>query len=256
MANGMLTGGIVVVIIIIAAGAYFVLSNHGTSTSATTTVYSNTTTPTTVVASTTTGTSTTGTTSASTTPTTTVATTTISSSPSYVPNGNFSTGTYANWTVNGTGFGKTPLNVKTANADLCYIGGPWTNYNGTYFATTFTCGTQVTTGNLTSGYFTASEPYLNFRIISQASSGLYVEILYNGVPKVISHYNTYNSSNGADGSYTFYNASMPLTSVQGDAVQVRVVAATLQSQSFIAIGDFVIAQNANQAKGILLNTTT
>jgi len=263
MANGMLIGGIVVVVIIVAAGAYFVLSNpstithpSSTSTPTTTSPYS-TTSPTTVIATTTPTTTIMSTTSTAPATTTAASTTTVPAYQSAVNNGNFSTGTYSGWTVNGTGFGTAPLGIKTADADMCYYGAPWANYNGSYFATTFTCGTQVSPGNLTSGYFTASAPYLNFRIISPASSSLYIEILYNGVPRVINHYNTYNSSiSGGVASYTFFNASIPLASVQGNAVQVRIVAADVNEYGYIAVGDFGLAQNSNQAKGILVNTTT
>ncbi|MGC8647898.1 MAG: hypothetical protein ACP5SJ_00155 [Candidatus Micrarchaeia archaeon] len=161
----------------------------------------------------------------------------------FIYNGNFGTGHYTGWNVTGKGFGAKPLNITYANsnASRCYLGQPWSNYNGTFFATTFNCGTSVSPGNLTSSLFYANSPFLNFKIISPAENGLYVEILYKGSPAIVAHFNTFNSSAGAKSSSTFANATIPLTTVIGKPVQIRVVANTLEMQRFIAVGDFVLS---------------
>ncbi len=161
----------------------------------------------------------------------------------FVYNGNFGTGYYTGWNVTGKGFGTKPMNITYANsnASRCYLGQPWSGYNGTFFATTYNCGTSVSPGNITSSLFYASSPFLNFRIISPADNGLYLEILYNGTAAIVEHYNTFNVSSGAKASSTFMNATIPLTTVIGKPIQVRVVADTLEMQRFIAVGDFALS---------------
>jgi len=174
----------------------------------------------------------------------------------FVFNGNFHTGHYTGWNVTGKGFGTAPLNITYANSNAkCYLGQPWSNYNGTFFATTYTCGTSVSPGNLTSSPFYADSPFLNFKIISPADNGLYVEILYNGTPKIIAHYNTFNTSLGANASSTFRNATIPLTTVIGKPVEIRVVADELAMQRFIAVGDFVLSQTPSPTSIQPLNIT-
>ncbi len=188
------------------------------------------------------------------------ATSTTTTAPAFIVfndiyNGEFSTGTYLGWNVSGEGFGSAPLNITNATERLCYLGAPWRGYNGSFFATTFTCGTSVAIGNLTSSYFYANMPYLNFKIISPQDEGLYVEVLHDGVPQIKVFYNTYNASYGATGSYTFRNASIPLYSVRNEVVRVRVVADTLRRQSFIAVGDFAMSHTPLQTSGIVANLT-
>ncbi len=164
---------------------------------------------------------------------------------SYIYNANFSNGEYTGWNVNDSGFGSGPINITYANSNAvnCYYGNPWTNYAGTYFASTYTCGLSVSPGSLTSEPFKVNPrtPFLNFRIVSPDDSLIYVEVMQvggNGV--VIGHFNTLNITKGAAVSTTFANVSMPLTTLANKVVQIRVVAATLQTQRYMAIGDFAL----------------
>lgn len=175
-----------------------------------------------------------------------------------VYNGNFSNGAYIGWNLTGKGFGAAPINITRANSPgnvSCYEGVPWTNYGSTYFATTYTCGTSVSPGNLTSSAFYASKSFLNFRIISPENNYLYVEVLLNNTPYIIAHYNTYNISLGANAQSTFRNASIPLVTVIDKPIRIKVVANTQLPQNFIAVGDFALADRPVQDKGILTNLT-
>jgi len=171
-----------------------------------------------------------------------------------VYNGNFINGEYTGWTLAGKGFGTAPLNITKANTNTtsrCYVGQPWTGYIGSYIATTYNCGLSNAPGNITSSLFYANEPFLNFKIISPADQLLYVEILYNGTPYIIAHYNTYNITQTAAASTTFRNASIPLVTVIDKPIQVRVVADTLNQQTYIAAGDFALGSQPHQDQGIL-----
>ncbi|MFI5412417.1 MAG: hypothetical protein ACHQX1_00835 [Candidatus Micrarchaeales archaeon] len=173
-------------------------------------------------------------------------------------NGNFSNGFYTGWNETGTGFGPAPLNITYANDNPtsgCYIGQPWRNYKGSYVATTFQCGTQVSAGNLTSSVFYANKSFLNFKIISPQNNLLYVEILYNNTPYITVHYDTYNISLGAGASSTFRNASIPLVTVVNKPVQIRIVASTQIAENFIAAGNFALSNRPQQDRGIVQNIT-
>lgn len=183
-----------------------------------------------------------------------------------VYNGNFGNGKYTGWTVNGTGFGKAPLNItranrlgsnqtNTRNATECYIGQPWSNYNGTFFATTYTCGSSVSLGSITSSPFYADQEFLNFKIVSPDNNYIYVEILYNGTPYTIAHYNTFNSSLYVNASSQFRNASIPLYNVFQKPISIRVVAGTLNQLTYVAVGDFALSSRPLQDRGILSNIT-
>ncbi|MCL4372310.1 hypothetical protein M1373_03260 [Candidatus Marsarchaeota archaeon] len=173
-----------------------------------------------------------------------------------VYNGNFGTGEYSGWTRTGTGFGSAPLNITKADQEGCYLTSPWTGASANFIATTYNCGISVSPGNLTSSQFYVNEPFLNFKIISPDNAGLYVEVLHNGVPYAIAHYNTYNISNfGSTAPYTFRNASIPLLTIPGQPVSVRVVADTLKHQNFIAVSDFYLSNTPIETPGILLNIT-
>ncbi|MEM4097960.1 MAG: hypothetical protein QXS81_04670, partial [Candidatus Micrarchaeaceae archaeon] len=77
-----------------------------------------------------------------------------------IPNGNFSTGTYADWHVTGYGFGTAPLNITYANNNGGYYNHTWTGINNTFIATTFHGGLALQPGNITSSIFKVVEPYL------------------------------------------------------------------------------------------------
>ncbi len=175
-----------------------------------------------------------------------------------VYNGNFSNGAYTGWNTTGKGFGNAPLNITIANSNgnlTCYEAVPWTNYVGTYFATTYTCGTSVSPGNLTSSPFYASKSFLNFRIISPGNNFIYVEILSNNTPYIIAHYDTFNISLGSNAQSTFRNASIPLVTVINKPIQIRVVANTQIQENAVSIGDFALSNRPIQDKGILTNLT-
>ncbi len=175
-----------------------------------------------------------------------------------VYNGNFSNGAYTGWNTTGAGFGTGPLNITMANSNgniTCYEGYPWTNYVGTYFATTYTCGLSVAEGNLTSSAFYASKSFLNFRIISPENNFIYVEILSNDTPYIIAHYNTFNITLGANAQSTFRNVSIPLVTVVDKPIQIRVVADTEIRENFVAVGDFTLANRPVQDKGLQANIT-
>jgi hypothetical protein len=181
-------------------------------------------------------------------------------------NGAFSTGQYTGWNESGAGFGEAPLNLTWANAHDCYLGpsnntvnAGWnlSSYSGTFVATTFTCGLTVSPGNLTSSLFNASEPFLDFKILSPDNAGLYVEVMYNKTAYITANYDTFNVTKyGATGTYTFRNASIPLVSFIGEPVSIRVVAQTLQRQTYIAVGDFRLSNTPppDNVKPVALNS--
>lgn len=165
-----------------------------------------------------------------------------------IPNGNFSTGTYASWNVTGPGFGSAPFNIINANQKGAYYAAPWSGYNGTYMATSFQTGVALQAGNLTSLPFTVTEPYLNFRIISQQNSLLYVEVLRAGIPVIVAHYNTYVSPPGVKNPQsTFVNASIPVSTLLCQNVTIGLVAGIVgkssQGTNYIAAGGFVLSRS-------------
>ena len=173
-------------------------------------------------------------------------------------NGNFGTGTYIGWNVSGPGFGSGPLNITYANSNNLYYGAPWTNYNDIYFATTYTQGLNLQAGNLTSDKFLVTELYLNFKIISTQNNFLYVEILQDGKPVIVTRYDTFAVPNNPNGPTTFENASIPLGSLLCQNVSVKIVADVVgESQPFeyIAAGDFYMDRVPVSTPGIVANQT-
>jgi hypothetical protein len=167
------------------------------------------------------------------------------------------------------GFGSTPFNISYANKKICYQGRPWSNYNGSYFATTYNCGTTTSPGNLTSSPFivSPSNPFLNFRLISPQDNNLYVEVLLanykivngqqmyiNSTPVEIAHFNTFNNTITQYSQSTFANVTLPLTLYVNKPVEIRLVAREYSS-SFIAAGDFVTSNKPSQDRGIAENIT-
>jgi hypothetical protein len=176
-----------------------------------------------------------------------------------VYNGNFSSDSFTGWTLASQGFGTAPMNIIWANLPnvSCYIGAPWSNANFTFFASTFHCGTAVAPGNLTSSLFMVTEPYLDFRIISPANADLYVEIINQSyVPEIVAHYGTFNSSSNPEAFSTFRNASIPLSTVYGKPVRIKVVAVPFGNKLrhlYIALGGFGLSSTIHQDRGVLVN---
>ena len=198
--------------------------------------------------------------------TTSVTTTTIlsqscfSSNPTEpVYNGDFSMGNYSGWNQTNGGFGSAPTNLSYANAHQGYYNHTWVGYLGNFFASTFHGGIGVQPGNLTSQQFKITEPFLNFKIISPAQADLYVQVLRNNVPIIVTHYNTYIASNPYPSSQ-FMNASMPLSSFLCQNVTIRVVAGVVggfaSSRQYIAVGDFQLSKSPYpNANLIIVNQT-
>ncbi len=193
---------------------------------------------------------------------------------SYIYNANFTTGLYTGWQDSTNAFGPAPLNISYADSKQCYLGTPWSNYPGGFFATTYNCGLSVSDGNLTSSYFMVNpnEPYLNFKIISPQDNNLYIEILqanyksykygnstvyvfFNSTPSIIAHFNTYNITANPNAQSHFMNATIPLTTLANKAVAIRIVAQTLNQQSFIAAGEFNLGSLPTEQAGVEKNIT-
>jgi hypothetical protein len=175
----------------------------------------------------------------------------------FIYNGDFGTGTFAGWNVTGKGFGTRPLNITYANNEICYIGQPWSGYNGTYFATTYTCGVATAPGNITSSSFIVNrtKPFLNFKLINPEDNHIYVEVLENNTPEIIVHYDTYNESINVNSSSTFMNASLDMSHISGKVVRIRVVSSTINQLRFVAVGDFTLSSKPVQQPGIITNVS-
>ncbi len=237
----------VVILAILIVLAIYLFATHGGSgaqTTLTTTLFTNGT-PTTSVG----GNGTANTSSITFTTTTVYFASCISKNASVaIPNGNFSTGTYADWNATGPGFGSAPFNLTKANSQGAYYAAPWSGYNDTYAATTYNTGVALQAGNLTSEPFPVSQLYLNFKLISSQSSSLYVQILKAGKPVITDHYNTYVSpKNVANPQSTFVNASIPLGTLLCQNVSIKLVAGVTgtssQGKGYIAAGDFYLGRN-------------
>ncbi len=155
-------------------------------------------------------------------------------------NGDFSAGTYSGWNVTGNAFGSAPLNINYADENNCYPGNiPWMSYSGTYFATTYSCTLSTrSSGNLTSSYFLVNKPFLNFQIIGYDTPYIYIEILYKNSPAIIAHFNTYKISTSGPATFTFRNASLPLATLYGKPVRIRVVVNEIAEDEYMAVGNF------------------
>ncbi|HUC38665.1 MAG TPA: hypothetical protein VL944_00865 [Candidatus Acidoferrum sp.] len=174
----------------------------------------------------------------------------------FIYNGNFTSGAYTGWNITGAGFGTAPLNLTHADNSSCYVGSPWSNIPGQFVASTYSCGLQASPGNLTSSPFIASEPFINFKIVSKPHAGLYIEVLTNDSPAIIAVYNTYNISQPGNSSSTFRNATIPLTNVVGKVVRLRIVSATTTKQNFIVAGGFYLSSKPTQQYGWITTNLT
>lgn len=187
-----------------------------------------------------------------------------------VYNGNFGNGQYTGWTVTDPGFGTAPLNIPTANSKLCYSGRPWSNYNGTNFATTYNCGITSAAGNITSSPFMVdpAKPFLNFKLISPEDNNLYVVLLRanykivdgkqvytNSTPLEIAHFNTFNLSANPYSLSTFANVTLPLTLYVNQPLQIRIVSAVSGGSDFIAVGGFYLSKRPQQDGWVAENVT-
>ncbi len=243
---------IVILIILVIVAIYFSylpLHSASTTTSVTTVVAKTTTSTTTVVPNATTSSTTTINYGSCLSPDTNVS----------IPNGNFSTGTFANWTLYGNGFGVLPVNIIFANSHGAFYGQPWSGYNGNFFASTYHGGLTLSPGNLTSAPFKVVEPYLNFKIISPPTKMIYVQILYNGTPMITTYYDTYAGVSNSSPESTFMNASIPLSMLLCKNVQVKVVAQITgdiaTSKDYVAVGDFYMSKIPVATPGIIVNQT-
>lgn len=177
-------------------------------------------------------------------------------------NGNFSTGTFTGWTTSGSGFGNGPLNLTYANTYYDYYQKPWSNYGGTYAATTFTRVNTQTVNPLLPGTistnFVVVEPYLNFQIYSPKNKSLYVRIVSsNGESSIVAHYNSLNATNTVS---AFVTAGLNMSALMCQAVTLSVVSNVTEAISssesqFMAVGNFYQSQSSAETRGILVNLT-
>lgn len=175
-----------------------------------------------------------------------------------VVNGNFLTGTYYGWTATGPAFGVIPLNLTKANGEGCYpMAAQWRGYNGTYFASTYACGLASNkTGNLTSAAFTADSGFLNFQVLGSGGIFSYIEVLYDNQSYIKDYISTSNMSNTRTGSFTFTNATIPLLTVRGKSVRIKIVVNEQAPQDFLVVGDFRMGATPVPMKsGVLVNVT-
>lgn len=173
-------------------------------------------------------------------------------------NGNLSTGTYQGWIPSGVGFGTQPANITYDDQYNEYYGQPWSGYNGTYFATSFSGGLEVSAGNLTSEPFLVTEPYLNFKVISPQDDALYIQILRNGKPVITTHYNTFITiANNTNSTSNFVNASLILVPMFCQNVQIKIVANLVGTSenrfNYIAATGFYMSKTPLSTPGIIVN---
>jgi hypothetical protein len=173
-------------------------------------------------------------------------------------NGDFVTGTYYGWDVEGKAFGTAPLNITKANSQGCYPeGASWSGYNGIYFASTYGCGyTSQAEGNLTSFPFITTMPFLNFQIIGSGGERGYIAVTYDNKTYIKAYFSTKNISTELNGAFVFTNATLPLATVIGIPIRIKIVTDETTPIDFLAVGDFKLSGAAAQTRqGILVNVS-
>ncbi|EQD37121.1 hypothetical protein B2A_11859 [mine drainage metagenome] len=100
-----------------------------------------------------------------------------------------------------------------------------------------------------------TNPFLNFQIISYYSPYIYVEILKNNTPAIKAYFNTYRISNSSNQTFMLRNATIPLTTLYGKTVQIRLVVNEVEQHEYVVAGDFRLSSVPNQQPGILENIT-
>lgn len=172
----------------------------------------------------------------------------------YIPNGNFSTGTYEYWNTTGTGFGNAPFNLTLANKEGNYYGIKWNGYTNTNFAgSTFRGGLAESPGNLTSSQFLDNDSYINFKILSPFNNATYIELLENQTPVLTAHFNTYNASGNVNAQTTFVNASLPIYEFSCHDLRIRIVSGYVGTSTtqYIMATDFYLSNKEITTPGIL-----
>jgi len=172
----------------------------------------------------------------------------------YIPNGNFSTGTYEYWNTTGTGFGNAPFNLTSANKEGDYYGKPWSEYENTNFTGgTFRGGFAIAPGNLTSSPFLVNDSYLNFKLISPYNYQIYIELLENQTPVLTAYFNTYNASGNINAQTTFINASLPVYEFMCHKLRIRIVSGYVGTSitQYIMATDFYLKNEERTTPGIL-----
>jgi len=172
----------------------------------------------------------------------------------YIPNGNFSTGTYEYWNTTGTGFGNAPFNLTLANKEGDYYGVKWNGYTNTNFAgSTFRGGFAKSPGNLTSSQFLDNDSYVNFKIISPFNNAMYIELLENQTPVLSAHFDTYNASGNVNAQTTFINASLPIYEFSCHNLRIRIVSGYVGTSTtqYIMATDFYLSNKEITTPGII-----
>lgn len=174
-----------------------------------------------------------------------------------INNGDFSSGNYSGWNVSGAAWGTKPLNITFANNNEEHYGSKWANYKGTFFATTYQVGTYIGSGNLTSHPFVATEPYINFRIVSSQQQQLYVQIFGNNKLFTTVHYDTFNTSLSGNYLSNFFNVSIGIAPILCQNVTINVVSgvANPPRYDYIAVGDFYMSKRPMQDPGVGVTTS-